>query len=368
LLSVHSITKNQLDLMIARDKGLDLTGLDELGYTNNCEIKRMNIGMIGLGRMGKAMSHRLMEHGHECVVFDRDPENYQELAEAGAVPASTLEQLVNTLDTPRIIWIMVPAEKVDEVIEPISSLLESGDILIDGGNSHYECAFVRSEQLSRFGVSYVDVGTSGGIWGRSRGYCLMVGGEQHAVDHLRPIFESLSPDSNSVSNTPGSDDSPGTAEQGFLHCGGCGAGHFTKMIHNGIEYGMMAAYAEGFEMINKAGALKVDPANPSGIPKIDADAGQIAELWRRGSVVSSWLLDLAAQSLRTDPGLEGYSGHVSDSGEGRWTVETATKLGVPAYVLSAALFQRFNSRGEGVYGNKLLSALRKAFGGHVESG
>ena len=236
----------------------------------------MNIGMIGLGRMGKAMSHRLLEHDHKCVVLDNDPTNYEELAEAGAVPASTLDQLVDTLDAPRIIWIMVPAEKVDEVIEPLGSLLESGDIIIDGGNSHYESAIIRSEQLSRFGVSYVDVGTSGGIWGRDRGYCLMVGGEQHAVDHLRPIFESLAPHSNSVSKTPGTNDNPGTAEQGYLHCGGCGAGHFTKMIHNGIEYGMMAAYAEGFEMINKASAFKDDPAAPPVFPQIDADTGQIA--------------------------------------------------------------------------------------------
>jgi 6-phosphogluconate dehydrogenase len=353
---------------LPRDKELDLTGPDDLGYTNNYEIKRMNIGMIGLGRMGKAMSLRLLEHDHKCVVFDSDPDNYEELAEAGAVPVYTLDQLVDTLAAPRAVWIMVPAEKVNEVVQSLGSLLESGDIIIDGGNSHYESAIIRSEQLSRFGVSYVDVGTSGGIWGRNRGYCLMVGGEPDAVDHLRPIFESLSPGRNAVSATPEPNDNPGTAEQGYLHCGGSGAGHFTKMIHNGIEYGMMAAYAEGFEMINKANAFKGDPANPSGFPQIDADAGQIAELWRRGSVVSSWLLDLAAQSLRSDPGLEAYSGHVSDSGEGRWTVETAAKLGVPAYVLSAALFQRFNSRGEGVFGNKLLSALRKAFGGHVESG
>ena len=324
--------------------------------------------MIGLGRMGNAMSHRLLEHDHECVVFDSDPANYEELADAGAMPATTLRQLVDTLDAPRIIWIMVPADKVDEVIEPLGRLLESGDIIVDGGNSHYESAIIRSEQLSRFGVGYVDVGTSGGIWGRNRGYCLMIGGEQHAVNHLRPIFESLSPGSNTDSTTPGSNDNIETAEQGYLHCGGCGAGHFTKMIHNGIEYGMMAAYAEGFEILNKAIKFKDDSSSPPAFPRIDADPGRVAELWRNGSVVSSWLLDLAAQSLRTDPGLEAYSGHVSDSGEGRWTVETATKLGVPAYVLSAALFQRFNSRGEGVFGNKLLSALRKAFGGHVESG
>ena len=328
----------------------------------------MKIGMIGLGRMGKAMSHRLMEHDHECVVLDNDQTNYKELVEVGAETASALDQLVNALDTPRIVWIMVPAEKVDEVIEPLGSILESGDIIIDGGNSHYESAIVRSEKLSKFGISYVDVGTSGGIWGRSRGYCLMVGGEVKVVNYLRPIFESLSPGRDSVPETPGSSNGPGTAEQGFLHCGGCGAGHFTKMIHNGIEYGMMAAYAEGFEMLNKAAEIRDNPSSLSTFPQIDADPGQVAELWRRGSVVSSWLLDLAAQSLHSDPGLKSYSGHVSDSGEGRWTVETATKLGVPAYVLSAALFQRFSSRQEGVYGNKLLSALRKAFGGHEESG
>lgn len=327
----------------------------------------MQIGMIGLGRMGSAMVHRLLADNHQCAVYDADPASYGELVAAGATPAATVKQLVNSLEAPRVVWIMVPASKVDEVIEPLCETMEAGDIVIDGGNSYYKDDISRSKKVSDYGLAYVDVGTSGGVWGRDRGYCLMIGGESSVVGYLEPLFKSLAPARDSAPLTAGTGDLFGTAEQGYLHCGGCGAGHFVKMIHNGIEYGLMAAYAEGFEMLNKARHLNEDQRHEAALPRVEADGSQIAELWRRGSVVGSWLLDLAAQSLRTDPSLDAFSGHVSDSGEGRWTVETATRIGVPAYVLSAALFQRFSSRGEGSYGNKLLSALRFAFGGHAET-
>lgn len=327
----------------------------------------MQLGMIGLGRMGSAMVHRLLDDDHRCTVYDADRTAYAELVAAGATSAASVEDLVYSLEVPRTVWIMVPANTVDEVIEPLSELMQPGDIIIDGGNSHYKDDILRSQKLTAKGLAYVDVGTSGGVWGRDRGYCLMVGGESGVVRYLEPLFRSLAPPRDSVPRTPGPADLPGTAEQGYLHCGGSGAGHFVKMVHNGIEYGMMAAYAEGFEMLNKTRQLTEDQRGESVLPDLEVDSAQIAELWRRGSVVGSWLLDLAAHSLRGDPGLEAFSGHVSDSGEGRWTVETATRIRVPAYVLSAALFQRFSSRGEGSYGNKLLSALRFAFGGHTET-
>lgn len=351
-----------------RNKAFEFYRFCELGSkpkTNRGTI--MQIGMIGLGRMGSAMVHRLLTNNHQCAVYDADPASYGELVAAGATSAATVKQLVDSLETPRVVWMMVPANKVDEVIEPLCAVMEPGDILIDGGNSHYKDDIFRSEKLSEYGVAYVDVGTSGGVWGRERGYCLMIGGESSVVDYLEPLFKSLAPDRDSIPATAGPADLAGTAEQGYLYCGGCGAGHFVKMIHNGIEYGLMAAYAEGFEMLSRARDLHDDQRDEVALPRLEADGSQIAELWRRGSVVGSWLLDLAAQSLRADPGLNAFSGHVSDSGEGRWTVETATQIGVPAYVLSAALFQRFSSRGEGTYGNKLLSALRFAFGGHEET-
>jgi 6-phosphogluconate dehydrogenase len=328
----------------------------------------MKIGMIGLGRMGSAMVLRLLENDHRCAIYDSDADNYPELVAAGASSSSTLDELVNNLRPPRVVWIMVPADGVDDVIEPLTNLLDDGDIIVDGGNSHYEKTISRSEKLAGSGISLVDVGTSGGIWGRERGYCLMIGGENDAVEFLGPIFESLSPAQDSVPETRGANDHKGTSEQGYLHCGQCGAGHFTKMVHNGIEYGMMAAYAEGFEILNKVGEANEGQDSTAVFPRYYADPAQVAELWRRGSVVGSWLLDLTAQSLHSDPALKEYSGHVSDSGEGRWTVETATKLGVPAYVLSAALFGRFSSQGEGTFGNKVLSAMRMAFGGHKEPG
>ena len=326
----------------------------------------MQVGMIGLGRMGSAMVHRLLADDHRCVVYDRDPAHYEQLTAAGAVAAETLAELVASLDAPRVLWIMVPAGKVDGVITQLCDVLTPGDIIIDGGNSHYSDDLSRSRQLAEHGLAYVDVGTSGGVWGRQRGYCLMIGGETTVVGYLDPLFKSLAPARDAVPATEAPGQLAGSPELGYLHCGGCGAGHFTKMVHNGIEYGLMAAYAEGFEMLNKTRTLDQGQRERDALPQLEADAAQIAELWRRGSVVGSWLLDLAAQSLRGDPNLDTFSGHVSDSGEGRWTVETATRIGAPVYVLAAALFQRFSSRGQGSYGNKLLSALRFAFGGHVE--
>jgi 6-phosphogluconate dehydrogenase len=332
----------------------------------------MKIGMIGLGRMGCAMTHRLLESGHHCAVYDRDTSQYPELEDAGAVAAASLEELVAGLEPPRVVWIMVPADHVDGVIDSLTPILEAGDICIDGGNSQYGKDMLRSRTLGESGIHYMDVGTSGGIWGRQRGYCLMVGGEKKVFDYLEPLFESLSPGQGAASDTPGATKDRGTSEKGYLYCGRSGSGHFVKMVHNGIEYGMMAAMAEGFQLLKSArdieGGGQGGKNDVPEFPDLEADAAHIAELWRRGSVVESWLLDLAARSLWSDPGLDDFTGHVPDSGEGRWIVETASKLGVPAFVLSAALFQRFDSRGQGLYGNKLLSALRKEFGGHSESG
>ena len=343
----------------------------------------MKIAMIGLGRMGCAMTHRLLASGHHCVVYDMNSSQYPELESAGAVTATSLQELTGCLEPPRVIWIMVPADHVDDVIASLTPMVEAGDICIDGGNSHYRKDIVRSRTLGASGIHYMDVGTSGGIWGRERGYCLMIGGDRKIFDYLEPLFESLSPGQDAASETPGEKKDRGTSEKGDLYCGQSGACHFVKMVHNGIEYGMMAAMAEDFQLLKSVGDIEdgVDDAGKPGVgengadnqgvpdfPDLEVDAAHIAELWRRGSVIESWLLDLAARSLWSDPELENFTGHVPDSGEGRWIVETASKLGVPAFVLSAALFQRFDSRGQGLYGNKLLSALRKEFGGHSETG
>jgi 6-phosphogluconate dehydrogenase len=342
--------------ILAPDKSRGITGDD------------MRLGMIGLGRMGSNMVERLMADGHDCVVFDRDTVAVEKIAAKGARGSTSLEGFVSALDTPRAIWIMLPETVVDQVIEQLTALLAPGDTVIDGGNSYFQTDLRRADNLASHRLNYVDVGTSGGVWGRDRGYCLMIGGDSKVVTHLEPIFQSLSPDRNSVSLTHGRPENAGTADQGYLHCGGPGAGHFVKMVHNGIEYGLMAAYAEGFALIDRAGKDGT-PASDDRVSSeltLNADASEIAELWRRGSVVGSWLLDLSAESLHADPGLQRYGGEVSDSGEGRWFIKTATDLGIPVHVLAAALFERFSSRGEGAYGNKVLSAMRFAFGGHKE--
>ena len=334
----------------------------------------MQLGMIGLGRMGAEMVRRLIRGGHDCVVYNRSPAAVASLSEEGAVGTTTLAEFVARLVPPRVVWLMVPAAAVDATIANIVPLLESGDILIDGGNSHYHDDIRRSEELRDKGISYLDVGTSGGVWGLERGYCLMIGGERDAVARLEPVFATLAPGSSSVPRTPGRDRRDGTAEQGYLHCGPSGAGHFVKMVHNGIEYGLMAAYAEGFNILRHANAGKAGqevnaettPLRHPELYRYDFDLTDIAELWRRGSVVASWLLDLSAQALLDSPGLDEFAGKVSDSGEGRWTVSAAIDEGVPVPVLSAALYQRFSSRGEDDFGNRLLSAMRYQFGGHEE--
>ena len=328
----------------------------------------MQIGMIGLGRMGANMVKRLLADGHTCVVYARTKSTRDELVALGAQAANSLEELVNFLQAPRSIWIMVPAQVVDEVIEQLTDLLSDDDIIIDGGNSYFPDDVRRAESLKKHNIRYLDVGTSGGVWGRERGYCLMIGGQSDAVSHLETVFRTLAPGEDAASRTPGRENEKSSAHRGYLHCGGHGAGHFVKMVHNGIEYGVMAAYGEGFEILHKAReeGAEVSLGDHDGRVQLEVDTGEIAELWRRGSVVGSWLLDLAAASLHRDPALNEFSGDVADSGEGRWTVKTAVDLGVPAHVLSTALFNRFSSRGEGTYANKVLSALRNAFGGHVE--
>ena len=328
----------------------------------------MQIGMIGLGRMGSNMVLRLLADGHDCVVYDEDPASREKLVASGAVAVDSLATLVAALERPRPIWMMIPDKVVDSVIANLAGLLDRDDILIDGGNSYFPDDVRRARQLAEQGIAHVDVGTSGGVWGRERGYCLMIGGEAGTVQHLDPIFRTLAPAHDSVPATPGNPLPGSTADQGYLHCGPHGAGHFVKMVHNGIEYGLMAAYAEGFAMLHKAGdkSPDADPAAQAAAVPLDVATGEIAELWRRGSVVGSWLLDLAAQGLAGDSDLHKFSGEVSDSGEGRWTVKTATDMGIPAHVLTAALFERFSSRGEAGYANRMLSALRFAFGGHLE--
>jgi 6-phosphogluconate dehydrogenase len=334
----------------------------------------MQIGMIGLGRMGANMTRRLLAGGHECVVFNRSPKAVEELTRAKAIGASSIVDLVTRLGTPRAIWLMVPAAAVDATVNDLLPYLTPGDILIDGGNSYYVDDIRRAKELAQKGIHYVDVGTSGGVWGRERGYCLMIGGEPEAVKRLDPIFASLAPGAGDIARTPGREKIDGTSEQGYLHCGPNGAGHFVKMVHNGIEYGIMAAYAEGLAILRSANVGKrghaVDaetaPLRDPASYQYDLNLPDIAEVWRRGSVVASWLLDLSASALIKDPELKGFEGRVSDSGEGRWTIKAAIDEGVPAHVLSSALYERFSSRGEADFADKLLSAMRYEFGGHLE--
>ena len=334
----------------------------------------MQIGMVGIGRMGGDMVRRLMRQGHECVVTDRDAGALAALAGEGVQTADTLAEFVGLLTKPRAVWLMIPAAVVDAAIAELAPMLSPGDIVIDGGNSHYHDDIRRHEALAARGIRYLDVGTSGGVWGRERGYCLMIGGDDDAVQQLQPIFAALAPGQTAAQPTPGREAVASTADQGYLHCGASGAGHFVKMVHNGIEYGLMAAYAEGFNLLQHANigqqgrALDAE-TTPLRHPehfRYDFNLADIAELWRRGSVVSSWLLDLSAQALADNPVLDHFGGRVSDSGEGRWTVNAAVDAGVPAPVLTAALYQRFSSRGEDDFGNRLLSAMRYQFGGHHE--
>ena len=334
----------------------------------------MQLGMIGLGRMGANMVHRLLAGNHQCVVFDRSPKAVEKLTRAKAVGASSIADFVKKLETPRAVWLMVPAAAVDATINDLVPLLSSGDILIDGGNSYYVDDIRRATELTPKGIHYVDVGTSGGVWGRERGYCLMIGGEPAVVKHLDPIFATLAPGAGSIPRTPGREAVGGTAERGYLHCGPNGGGHFVKMVHNGIEYGIMAAYAEGLGILHSANIGKrsheVDaettPLRDPEHYQYDFNLPDIAEVWRRGSVVASWLLDLSASALIKDPALKAFQGRVSDSGEGRWTIKAAIDEAVPAHVLSSALYERFSSRGEADFADKLLSAMRYEFGGHVE--
>jgi len=335
----------------------------------------MQLGMIGLGRMGANMVRRLMRDGHECVVYDISEDAVKAMAAEGAIAATSLEEFAEKLTPPRAAWLMVPAAFVDGTIEKLHPFLEAGDIIIDGGNSYYRDDVDRAKKLLSDGIHYVDTGTSGGVWGLERGYCMMIGGDKEIVKYLDPVFVSLSPDQESVSRTPGRENkSDSTAEQGYLHCGPAGAGHFVKMVHNGIEYGLMAAYAEGFNVLRHANIGKQTQAHDAETTPLrnpeyyqyDFELDEIAEVWRRGSVVGSWLLDLTAATLLEDPALEKFSGHVSDSGEGRWTNLAAIEEGVPVHVLSAALFDRFSSRENAEFANKVLSAMRYAFGGHLE--
>jgi len=330
--------------------------------------------MIGLGRMGANMVRRLMKGGHKCVVFDRAAASVQQLAGEGATGATALDEFVAKLQRPRAVWLMVPAAAVDATLHDLAARMESGDIIIDGGNSYYIDDIRRSKELAPRGIQYVDVGTSGGVWGLERGYCQMIGGPRETVAHLDPIFKTLAPGRGDVDRTPGREKADGTAELGYLHCGPAGAGHFVKMVHNGIEYGLMQAYAEGLNILKHANAGKqgrvVDaetaPLRDPEHYQYDFNLADIAEVWRRGSVVASWLLDLTASALFEAPDLAKFSGRVSDSGEGRWTILAAIEESAPAPVLTAALFERFASRGEAEFANKVLSAMRYQFGGHVE--
>jgi 6-phosphogluconate dehydrogenase len=334
----------------------------------------MQLGMVGLGRMGANMVRRLLKGGHQCVVFDRSPKAVQELTQEKAVGASSLADLVKKLEKPRAVWLMVPAAVVDKTIADVLPALEPDDILIDGGNSYYVDDIRRAKELAPKRIHYVDVGTSGGVWGLERGYCMMIGGEEKTVKHLDPIFACLAPGRGDIARTPGREKAGGTAEQGYLHCGPNGAGHFVKMVHNGIEYGIMAAYAEGLGILRASNVGKQHHAidaetTPLRDPEhyqYDLNLGDIAEVWRRGSVIASWLLDLTAAALLEDPALSKFAGRVSDSGEGRWTIKAAIDEAVPAPVLTTALYERFSSRGEADFQNKLLSAMRYEFGGHLE--
>ncbi|MGE5302257.1 MAG: phosphogluconate dehydrogenase (NAD(+)-dependent, decarboxylating) [Alphaproteobacteria bacterium] len=334
----------------------------------------MQIAMVGLGRMGANMVRRLIGAGHQCVVFDMSPQAVAELTREKAVGSSSLADLVKQLHKPRAIWLMVPAAVVDKTIADLIPLVERDDILIDGGNSYYIDDIRRAKELAAKGIHYVDVGTSGGVWGLERGYCMMIGGEEPVVKHLDPIFASLAPGMGDLARTPGREKIGGSAEQGYLHCGPNGAGHFVKMVHNGIEYGVMAAYAEGFGILRAANVGKQEhevdaetaPLREPEHYQYDFNLSDISELWRRGSVIASWLLDLTASALIKDPQLAKFAGRVSDSGEGRWTIKAAIDEAVPAHILTAALYERFSSRGEADFADKLLSAMRYEFGGHIE--
>jgi 6-phosphogluconate dehydrogenase len=335
----------------------------------------MQLGMVGLGRMGANMVKRLVANGHESTVFDMSPKVVQELAkEKGVTGSTSLEDLVSKLAKPRAIWLMIPAGYVDDTLAKLVPLLASGDIVIDGGNSYYIDDIRRAKELEGKGIQYVDVGTSGGVWGLERGYCMMIGGPDAAVKHLDPIFKTIAPGIGDASRTPGREKIGGTAEQGYLHCGQSGGGHFVKMVHNGIEYGMMAAYAEGLGVLQGANIGKhtseidaeTTPLRDPEHYQYDFNLPDVAEVWRRGSVIASWLLDLAASALVEDPQLAKFSGRVSDSGEGRWTIKAGIDEGVPTPVLTTALYERFSSRGEADFSNKILSALRYEFGGHLE--
>jgi 6-phosphogluconate dehydrogenase len=335
----------------------------------------MQIGMIGLGRMGANMVRRLIRKGHSCVVFNRSPQAVNELIREKAIGATSLAEVVKKLAKPRVIWLMVPAAVVDDTIADLSPHLEAGDILIDGGNSYYIDDLRRAKQLAPQKIHYVDVGTSGGVWGLERGYCMMIGGENEVIERLDPIFAALAPGIGDIPRTVGRDKINGTAEQGYLHCGPNGAGHFVKMVHNGIEYGVMAAYAEGLSILrsanvgkraNAAADAETTPLRDPEHYQYDMNLRDIAEVWRRGSVIASWLLDLTAGALVQDQDLSKFAGHVSDSGEGRWTIKAAIDEAVPAPVLTTALYERFGSRGEAEFANKILSAMRYQFGGHLE--
>jgi len=334
----------------------------------------MQLGMIGLGRMGANMVRRLMRSGHQCVVHDQSAEAARALVAEGATGAATLQDLAAHLARPRVVWLMVPAAAVDPALDALLPVLEPGDVVIDGGNSYYRDDLTRAARLAKQGLHYVDCGTSGGVLGLDRGYCLMVGGETEVVQRLDPIFASLAPGAGALAPTPGRRSRGSTADRGYLHCGPGGAGHFVKMVHNGIEYGMMAAYAEGLNILRHANVgsgtstqdAETTPLRDPAAYRYLFDLPEIAEVWRRGSVIASWLLDLTAAALAADPALDGYTGRVSDSGEGRWTLEAAIDEGVPANVLAAALFGRFSSRGAADFQDRVLSAMRRQFGGHVE--
>ena len=338
-------------------------------------MQTTQLGMVGLGRMGANMVRRLVAAGHECVVHDVSREPVDALADEGATPAYALEELVERLEQPRHVWLMIPAAFVGSTVDQLAPLLDAGDTIIDGGNSWYRHDVDRSAALAKqYGIHYVDCGTSGGVYGLERGYCLMIGGDDEAVDELAPVFSALAPGVDAAARTPGRGGEPAPAEQGWLHCGPSGAGHFVKMVHNGIEYGIMQAYAEGLNVLATAdiGAAshahdaETAPLDDAGYYQYDIDLAAVTEVWRRGSVIASWLLDLTAEAFLADPGLDAYAGHVSDSGEGRWTLHAAIDEGVPTPVLSAALYARFESRGRAEVANKVLSAMRAGFGGHHE--
>ncbi|GAA1429510.1 decarboxylating 6-phosphogluconate dehydrogenase [Microlunatus lacustris] len=334
----------------------------------------MQLGMIGLGRMGANIVRRLMRNGHECVVYDVSADSVAALEKEGATGAATLEEFVQKLEQPRVAWVMIPAGITGQTVEKLAPLLDEGDVIIDGGNSNYHDDVRRAKKLREQGIHYVDVGTSGGVFGLERGYCLMVGGDEEAVSLIDPILKTIAPGPGEIERTPGREGELGAEEQGYLHCGPSGAGHFVKMVHNGIEYGIMAAFAEGLNILHNADAgikagehsAEIAPLEEPEYYQFDIDTGKVTELWRRGSVISSWLLDLTAAALHANPTLEGLAGRVSDSGEGRWTVKAAIDVGVPVPVLAASLFERFASRDEDKFANQVLSAMRQQFGGHNE--